>query len=151
VAKGTLKVKSNLLSSWKEIATFLGRGVRTVQRWERELGLPVHRVRNTEHSPVFAYREELQVWLKSKPALAPQNPAIPRGRRQLRYADIHAIAEQTVRRSQDLVQALGSLVMEQTPRAEALVENLRVAMTRLNERRQRRPNYDSEPKQINIS
>lgn len=37
-------VPSTRLNSWKEIATFLGRGVRTVQRWERELQLPVHRI-----------------------------------------------------------------------------------------------------------
>ena len=32
------------LDSWKEIASYLGRGIRTVQRWEREEGLPVHRL-----------------------------------------------------------------------------------------------------------
>src|ERR1041385_1511743 len=32
------------LDSWKAIAAYLGRGVRTVQRWEREEGLPVHRL-----------------------------------------------------------------------------------------------------------
>ena len=31
------------LDSWKEIAAYLNRGVRTVRRWEREEGLPVHR------------------------------------------------------------------------------------------------------------
>jgi hypothetical protein len=30
-----------LLNGWKEIAGFFGRGVRTVQRWEQQLGLPV--------------------------------------------------------------------------------------------------------------
>ena len=30
--------------SWKEIATFLDRDIRTVWRWEKERGLPVHRV-----------------------------------------------------------------------------------------------------------
>ena len=34
---------SSVLNSWKEIASYLGRSVRTVQRWEREFGLPVHR------------------------------------------------------------------------------------------------------------
>jgi hypothetical protein len=33
---------SALLSSWKDIAKYTGKGVRTVQRWERE-GLPVRR------------------------------------------------------------------------------------------------------------
>ena len=32
------------LDSWKVIAAYLGRGVRTVQRWERDEGLPVHRL-----------------------------------------------------------------------------------------------------------
>lgn len=31
------------LDSWKEIASYLKRDVRTVQRWERREGLPVHR------------------------------------------------------------------------------------------------------------
>src|SRR4051812_33630088 len=34
---------SNTLQSWKEIAAYLKRGVRTVQRWERSHGLPVRR------------------------------------------------------------------------------------------------------------
>jgi hypothetical protein len=32
------------LNGWEEIAAHLGRTVRTVQRWERELGLPIHRL-----------------------------------------------------------------------------------------------------------
>ncbi len=34
----------DLLNSWKEIAAYMGRGVRTVQRWERDLALPVRRL-----------------------------------------------------------------------------------------------------------
>src|ERR1035441_3364214 len=33
------------LDSWKEVAAYLKRGARTVQRWEREKALPVHRLR----------------------------------------------------------------------------------------------------------
>lgn len=40
-----------------------GRSVRTVQRWERELHLPVHRLGKEPRSPVFAFKEELQLWL----------------------------------------------------------------------------------------
>lgn len=32
-----------ILSGWKEIANYLRKGVRTVQRYERELGLPIRR------------------------------------------------------------------------------------------------------------
>jgi adenylate cyclase len=54
------------LVSWKEIAVFLNRAERTVKRWERERGLPVHRVPGGERGSVFAYPEELTDWLKGK-------------------------------------------------------------------------------------
>ncbi len=54
------------LVSWKEIAAFLNRGERTVKRWERERGLPVHRVPGGERGSVFAYPDELAEWLKGK-------------------------------------------------------------------------------------
>ncbi len=53
-----------LLNSWKEIAEYVGRGVRTVQRWERELGLPVRRPRNHLRSPVIAIPAEIDDWLR---------------------------------------------------------------------------------------
>ena len=56
----------NLLNSWKEIAAFLDRGVRTVQRWEEDHKLPVHRYDNSPRSPVFALEEELLLWLRSR-------------------------------------------------------------------------------------
>jgi len=54
------------LDSWKEIAAYLGRGVRTVQRWEREEGLPVHRLAHAERGSVFADSAELTDWWKSR-------------------------------------------------------------------------------------
>jgi len=42
------------LDSWKEIAAFLNRGVRTVQRWEASEGLPVHRHQHQKLGSVFA-------------------------------------------------------------------------------------------------
>jgi len=53
------------LSSWKEIARFLNVDVRTCQRWERQFGLPVHRIRNAERSRVEAYPEEIAAWRKT--------------------------------------------------------------------------------------
>lgn len=51
------------LGSWKAIARFLGRDVRTAMRWERA-GMPVHRVpRGGRRGPVFAYASELDAWL----------------------------------------------------------------------------------------
>src|SRR6266550_1743785 len=44
------------LESWKEIAAYLGKGVRTVVRWEKTEGLPVHRHLHERRSSVFCYR-----------------------------------------------------------------------------------------------
>jgi hypothetical protein len=55
-----------LLDSWKEIAVFLNRGVRTVQRWERDEGLPVHRHSHGKRSTVFAFASEIQDWVNSR-------------------------------------------------------------------------------------
>lgn len=57
-----------VLNSWKEVASYLGRGVRTVQRWERELGLPVRRPRGKSRSAVIAFKTELDKWLRQAPA-----------------------------------------------------------------------------------
>jgi hypothetical protein len=54
------------LQSWKEIASELNRGIRTVQRWERTLGLPVRRVGRGPRCPVIAFRDELHHWLRTK-------------------------------------------------------------------------------------
>jgi tetratricopeptide (TPR) repeat protein len=56
------------LDSWKEIAVFFGRDERTVNRWEKELGLPVHRLPGTR-GRVYAYTDELSAW-----QAAPRNP-----------------------------------------------------------------------------
>jgi hypothetical protein len=66
---------ANTLNSWKEIACYLGRGVRTVQRWEAELNLPVHRMGASERSPVFAFRAELDAWLWRQSLVQVQIPA----------------------------------------------------------------------------
>jgi adenylate cyclase len=50
------------LDSWKEIAAYLKRGARTVQRWEREERLPVHRLQHERLGSVYAFRSELDAW-----------------------------------------------------------------------------------------
>ena len=51
------------LDSWKEISQYLKRDERTVQRWEQERNLPVHRPPGSKRSGVFAYPSELDHWL----------------------------------------------------------------------------------------
>ncbi len=50
---------------WKEIAAYLGKGVRTVQRWERQFGLPVQRPNEHEKGIVRASRKELDEWTQT--------------------------------------------------------------------------------------
>ncbi len=53
-----------ILNSWKEIAAYLGRAVRTVQRWERDYRLPVRRPAGKGRSAVMAFSNELTAWLQ---------------------------------------------------------------------------------------
>ncbi len=53
----------NRLDSWKEIAAYLKRTERTVNRWEKR-GLPVYRVPGAQRQVVFAYKHELDEWLR---------------------------------------------------------------------------------------
>jgi hypothetical protein len=61
------------LTSWKEIAAYLGRSVRTVRRWETTEGLPVRRHRHRKASTVFAIREEIDAWRKQREERAAPN------------------------------------------------------------------------------
>lgn len=53
-----------ILTSWKEIAAYLGKGVRTVQRWEVELELPVRRPNGKDRQIVMAFTDELDDWAR---------------------------------------------------------------------------------------
>ena len=57
----TLKVE--YFSGWKEIANYLGKGVRTVQRYEGEMGLPIHRPAGKSSAAVVAIQSELDNWV----------------------------------------------------------------------------------------
>lgn len=56
-----------VLNSWKEIAAYIGRGVRTAQRWERDLAMPVRRPRGKDRSAVIAVPTEIDEWLRKCP------------------------------------------------------------------------------------
>ncbi len=50
------------LESWKEIAGFFDRDEKTVRRWEKDLGLPVHRLPGVSKGRVYAFAQELSEW-----------------------------------------------------------------------------------------
>jgi TolB-like protein len=61
-----LRGKGRKLDSWKAIADYLDRDVRSVQRWEHARGLPVYRVPGAKSGGVFAYTDELDEWLHQR-------------------------------------------------------------------------------------
>src|SRR5207248_393119 len=50
------------LDSWKEIAAYVSRSVPTVQRWEKNAHLPIHRHAHEKQGSVYAYKSELDRW-----------------------------------------------------------------------------------------
>ena len=78
-ASATDPPASERLDSWKEIAVYLRRSARTVQRWEETEDLPVHRHLHEKQGSVFAYREELDAWWNHRaPRLESEEPATER-------------------------------------------------------------------------
>jgi hypothetical protein len=79
-AQSTLELSRDRLDSWKQIAVYLGREVRTVQRWEKCEGLPVRRQFHVKGGTVWAFKHEIDAWFKnrcqvhSKPAAQEQPP-----------------------------------------------------------------------------
>jgi transcriptional regulator with PAS, ATPase and Fis domain len=58
---------SAILRSWKEIAGYVGACVKTVQRWEQVYGLPIRRLKRSKGAVVFALRDEVDGWIRTKP------------------------------------------------------------------------------------
>jgi tetratricopeptide (TPR) repeat protein len=56
------------LDSWKEIAAYLRRSVRSARRWEKEEGLPVRRHTHGKGDSVYAYKTELDRWWSDRSA-----------------------------------------------------------------------------------
>jgi TolB-like protein/Flp pilus assembly protein TadD len=54
------------LESWKEIAVFLRRDIRTVQRWEKSEAMPVHRHVHDKLGSIYAFKSELADWQRQR-------------------------------------------------------------------------------------
>ena len=65
--RGPENNQNEILSGWKEIARYLDRGVRTVQRYEHELGLPTRRISGHRRGSVMATKSDLDCWVNSRP------------------------------------------------------------------------------------
>ena len=84
------KAAAERLDSWKGIAAYLGRDVRTVQRWERREGMPVHRHQHDQQASIYAFSAELDAWRESRtaPVLADGTlaPSVTSGVRRRQWA-----------------------------------------------------------------
>ena len=70
------QVKKDILNGWKEIAAYVARDRRTVERWEKLRGLPVRRMPGAGRATVYALISELDEWLaSSKPDETDQEDA----------------------------------------------------------------------------
>ena len=102
---------AEVLSSWKEIAAHLGKGVRTVQRWEAQLGLPVRRPMKARKGVVMAFPRELDEWSKKHQVQRESTPTRERSRqaRELatdllkRSTEIRALAQSLSERCQAIL------------------------------------------------
>lgn len=83
---GAAAETSRRLNSWKEIAAYCNRDVRTVRRWESELGLPVHRRQHTRRGIVHAYESELDAWWKAGRKRSEKVNETPAGGSRLRMS-----------------------------------------------------------------
>ena len=64
------------LDSWKEIAAYFDRDVRTVQLWEKREALPVHRHEHSARSSVYAFAPELDRWRSTRQSARAQAASI---------------------------------------------------------------------------
>lgn len=68
--------KRETLDSWKEISVYIGRSEKTCRRFELELGLPVHRYEDSPKARVFAYKQEIDTWIRSILKKERMSPAV---------------------------------------------------------------------------
>ena|SRR5579859_2012670 len=119
-----------VLHSWKEIASYTGKGVRTLQRYEAHFGFPVRRPSGKNRSSVLAFSDEVDSWLSGAPTRAheltelqvqirTQQLAVIAAAKQSKEAAIAAYEAATAQaaRVEDLLQKLQSS-LELLPRAD---------------------------------
>lgn len=96
--------ESSVLNSWKEISNYIGRGVRTVQRWEKDFGLPVRRPCGHLRGSVFATRSDIDQWLTTRAArfAAYSEPAVKERSPQL--YEVHQARFDTLQKNADQLQ-----------------------------------------------
>jgi hypothetical protein len=119
------------LHSWKEIAAYVGRDVRTAQRWEAE-GLPVHRLPHDKMASVFAYAAEIDGWLTFRSSQLPRSskthPASDHNHERDHRSDTRAL-QATNKWSAALTPVAGSAMWRRRPFVIGSTAALAVALS----------------------
>jgi len=114
------------LESWGEIAAYLRREIRTVQRWERYQGLPVRRLLIGKLGSVYAYRSELDKWYRER------QPHADNGEEDVaRSATGEIAAEVTVRTDEEQEEAKNEASRSELPRPRPRITRLHITVTLL--------------------
>ena len=96
-----------LLNGWKEISNHVKRGVRTAQRWERDLGFPVQRLGEGARAPVIANSEDVDQWLVhwGKGTGGPKDSILLLKIAEARRSALHKRVDELMTRRAELLQA----------------------------------------------
>ncbi len=124
-----------VLHSWKDIANYTGRGVRTLQRYEAKLGFPIHRPAGKSRSAVLAFPKEIDEWLGKAPmtSTAPR-PLRPLTANELRERQEWRAVTANAKLSRERARVAYEGCRQQSKRVQEMVERIKAARTRLNER-----------------
>ena len=121
-----------ILNSWKEISQYIGRGVRTVQRWEELYGLPVHRAAGRDRSAVYALSDEVDAWLRlGKMHEAPKEHREVTPESADQYRALMERASTLVERLR-LLRQNASVIREQLSRGRERHQSFRNSLSKLN-------------------
>lgn len=110
-----------------------------MQRWERELGLPVHRIGTGSRSPVYAVTAELNFWLGTSGALREAKPRVqlakmqPRGGKAAQPRGGKALQESR-RRLLAEVRALAQIIADTSVRQRKQAEDLKARIIQMRAR-----------------
>src|SRR6266849_3045152 len=114
------------LESWGEIAAYLRREIRTVQRWEKYQGLPVRRLQIGKLGSVYAYRSELDKWYRER------QPHAENGEEDAEEAlNGEVAADVTVSAETDKQESKGEASGSELPPARPRITRLHITITLL--------------------
>ncbi|HEX6467100.1 MAG TPA: hypothetical protein VFZ99_07340 [Terriglobales bacterium] len=119
------------MNSWKEIGSYIGRGVRTVQRWEELYGLPVHRPAAKKRAAVLAFTDEVDAWLHKSSAeiMAAENIAASQALPHITESRVRFL--ELVERNRKLVDRFHGLMQRSAELQGSIIERATAAKSRM--------------------